>query len=295
MRKPGLGRGLSALMDEVAAAVPRGTPASVAIASIAPSLTQPRRRFDPAALVELAESIRERGVLQPILVRPLAGDRYEIVAGERRWRAAQAAGLHEMPVVVRELDDQATFEIALIENIQRADLNAIEEAEGYRRLVDDYGHSLEGLAKSLGKSRSHISNLLRLLDLPEHVREMVIVGRLSMGHARAIVGHLDAYALAELAVKEGWSVRQMEAAARKPAAATPPPVVLNPVSGRSASSARDANLVALEASMADALGTNVVVTPGDAPYEGTVTIRYSQLDQLDMICQRLLGGTGRFD
>ena len=292
MRKSGLGRGLSALMDEVAGGVPRGTLASVPIGHIVPNAGQPRRRFDAAALAELADSIRERGVLQPILVRPLGDDRYEIVAGERRWRAAQAAGLHELPVVVRELDDQATFEIALIENIQRAELNAIEEAEGYRRLTRDFGHSADAIGKAVGKSRSHVANLLRLLELPAGVRDMVVDGRLGMGHARGLIGHPQAVALAEKAAAQGWSVRQVEAAARKAG----PPLELRPGNARSAVGSRDPNLVALEESMADALGTAVQVVPSDADkWSGTVVVRYSALDQLDMICQRLLGPSGRFD
>lgn len=286
-------------MDEVAAASAPGNttpPANVAIARIVANAGQPRRRFEPGALADLVASIKDRGVLQPILVRPVAGvdggeGRYEIVAGERRWRAAQQAGLHEMPVVVRELDDRATFEIALIENIQRADLNPIEEAEGYARLVRDYGHSAEEIATAVGKSRSHVANLMRLLELPDDIRQMVIEGRLSMGHARTIIGHLDALALARKAEEQGWSVRQMEAAARKGAGTA----TLSPDSGRLATGSRDANLVALEQSLADALGTAVQVVPGDDKWSGTVVVQYSALDQLDMICQRLLGPSGRFD
>ncbi len=293
MRKSGLGRGLSALMDEVAAAnVPDAPPAMVAVARIQPNAGQPRRRFDEEALAELAASIRDRGVLQPILVRPIDGDRYEIVAGERRWRAAQQAGMHEMPVLVRDLDDRATFEIALIENIQRADLNPIEEAEGYARLVRDYDHTAEDIARAVGKSRSHVANFMRLLELSDNIRQMVIDGRLSMGHARALVGHFDALTLAEKAAAEGWSVRQTEAAAR---AGPVPSVKLKPDSARLGVAGRDPNLVALEEAMADALGTAVQVVPGDDKWSGTVVVNYSALDQLDMICQRLLGGTGRFE
>ena len=295
MRKSGLGRGLSALMDEVAAArpvdAPRAGPTTVPIARVAANADQPRRRFDEAALAELTESVRTHGILQPILVRPLAEGRYEIVAGERRWRAAQAAGLHEIPVTVRELDDRVTFEIALIENIQRADLNAIEEAEGYVRLVEQHGYTPDRVAAAIGKSPSHVRNIMRLLELPDDIRHMVIDGRLSMGHARTIIAHYDAIDLANRAVAGGWSVRQLEAAARKPAK----DVELKPDSARSRTGGRDPNLVTLEESLEHALGLRVEVVPGEeGPYMGSVTIHYSLLDQLDMICQRLMHG-GQFD
>ena len=186
--KRGLGRGLSALMDEVG---PAATRTVVPLAEIVANPRQPRRRFDAAAMDELIASVRERGVLQPILVRPVGTDdgrrKYEIVAGERRWRAAATAQLHDMPVVIRDLDDAAAFEIALVENIQRADLNPIEEAEGFRRLMDDHGHTQEGLAAIVGKSRSHVANLLRLLDLSPEVRDLVANGDLSLGHAKALM------------------------------------------------------------------------------------------------------------
>ncbi len=296
MRRTGLGRGLSALMDEVAAATatpqPPGAPTIVAIARIAPNPGQPRRRFEAAALDDLASSMREHGVLQPILVRAVANDRYEIVAGERRWRAAQLAGLHEMPVTVRELDDRTAFEIAIIENVQRADLNAIEEAEGYRRLIDEHGHTLEAVATAVGKSRPYVVNLLRTLELPHDIRQMVIDGRLSASHARAIIGHADAATLAEKAVKEGWSVRQMEAAVRKGAH-----VEVKPDGGRlRTTTPRDPNLAALEASVADALGTVIRVVPGEeGPWAGTVVVEYQSLDVLDMICQRLLTSPRGFE
>ena len=299
MRRSGLGRGLSALMDEVGTAadpaVSGGAQVSVAIARVAAHAGQPRRRFDPAAMAELIDSVRAHGILQPILVRPLADERYEIVAGERRWRAAQAAGLHEIPVVVRDLDDRAAFEIALIENIQRADLNAIEEAEGYARLIHAHGHTQEAVAKAVGKARSHVANLLRLLDLPEAMRDMVQTGALSMGHARALLTVAEPESLAKAAIQHGWSVRQTEAAARKSGGGDAA-VTLAPASSRHGSrTGRDPNLVALEQSMADALGSAVQVIPGDFSYDGTVVVAYSNLAQLDVICQRLLGGSGRFD
>ncbi|UAJ10919.1 ParB/RepB/Spo0J family partition protein [Glacieibacterium megasporae] len=279
-RVAGLGRGLSALMDEGAAATPART--TLPIADIIASATQPRRRFDAAAMEELVESIRTRGVLQPILVRPLPGRRYEIVAGERRWRAAQAAQLHEIPVVIRELDDAAAFEVALVENIQRADLNPVEEAEGFRRLIGDYGHTQEGLAKIVGKSRSHVANLLRLLDLPDDIREQVAAGALSTGHAKALMMSPDASALALRAINEGLSVRQIEALARrsnpgKPSAHSP---------AHTGAHGHDADLAALEARLAEALGMTVTLAAPKPP-TGTMTIAFSTLDQLDLLCRLL--------
>ena len=288
-RPSGLGRGLSALMEEVSstglanAASP--APVSLPVARIVAHAGQPRRRFDTQAMADLTASIKERGVLQPILVRPLSGNLFEIVAGERRWRAAQAAGLHEMPVVVRELDDTQAYEVALIENIQRADLNPIEEAEGYARLIHEFGHTQDAVAKIVGKARSHVANLLRLLDLPEGVRAMVIDGRLGMGHARALATTADPVALASRAVTEGMSVRQVEAAARKQGDTN-----VTPESTRHRTDSRDANLVALERQLAESLGCDISVTVGDSPDTGTVSVKFASLDQLDLICQRLSGG-----
>jgi ParB family chromosome partitioning protein len=199
------------LLEEAAVPVDANAPgvARLAIADIAANPLQPRRHFNSDSMDELIASVRAHGVLQPILVRPVAGGRFEIIAGERRWRAAQAAGLHEMPAVVRALDDRAAFEIALIENIQRSDLNAIEEARGYRRLIDDFSHTQQVLAGIVGKSRSHVTNLLRLLELPEIVQTMVEDGRLAMGHARALAGAADPVALAKRAVAEGPSNRSL--------------------------------------------------------------------------------------
>ncbi len=279
-RVAGLGRGLSALMDEGAAATPART--TLPIADIIASATQPRRRFDAAAMDELVESIRTRGVLQPILVRPLPGRRFEIVAGERRWRAAQAAQLHEIPVVIRELDDAAAFEVALVENIQRADLNPVEEAEGFRRLIGDYGHTQEGLAKIVGKSRSHVANLLRLLDLPDDIREQVAAGALSTGHAKALMMAPDASALALRAINEGLSVRQIEALARRSNPGKPGPHNAAPPGAHG----HDADLAALEARLAEALGMTVTLAAPKPP-TGTMTIAFSTLDQLDLLCRLL--------
>ena len=279
-RISGLGRGLSALLDESAAAAASGERAIaeqvLPLASIVANPRQPRRNFDNTALAELTESVKARGVLQPILVRKLPDGRHEIVAGERRWRAAQAAQLHEIPVVIRELDDAAAFEVALVENVQRADLNPIEEAEGFARLTADFGHSQLELGRLVGKSRSHVANLLRLLELPDEVRAMVRDGDLAMGHARALIGVPDAIEIAARAVAQGLSVRQVEALARGPAPAR--------VRQRAVSSgSRDPDTEALEATLAEALGLPVRI--GD----GSVAIAYTTLGQLDMICARLGG------
>ena len=216
----GLGRGLSALIDE-AVRPPKadGTPSeagvrTIEIARIRPNPLQPRKKFDDEAIGELTASIIERGILQPILVRPV-DEGFEIVAGERRWRAAQKAQLHQIPAIVRDFDESVTAEIALIENIQREDLNAIEEAEGYRQLISRYGHSQDAVGKLVGKSRSHVTNLLRLLELPDAVKEMLLRGDISMGHARAVATAPDPEELARHIVKDGLSVRQAEQLAKK--------------------------------------------------------------------------------
>jgi ParB family transcriptional regulator, chromosome partitioning protein len=286
-RPSGLGRGLSSLLGEVAQEAPvtggaapaRGGIQMMPVSSIEPHLGQPRRHFDEEALEELAGSIRARGLIQPIVVRP-HGHRYQIVAGERRWRAAQRARLHEIPVIVRDFDDAETLEVALLENIQRRDLNAIEEAEGYRRLIGEYGHTQEALGKLVHKSRSHIANLLRLLDLPESVRQMVETGELSMGHARALLGASDPEALARDVAERGLSVRETEKLARfgKPGRER---------QGRLEIKGAGADIEALERQLGDMLGLKVRIT--HKPDGGTVALGYSTLDQLDMICQRLSG------
>ena len=290
VRRPsGLGRGLSALLGDVAREVstdhnlpdPAGV-RTLPIGAIVPHPGQPRRHFDEASLDELAASIAARGLIQPIVVRP-QGENYQIVAGERRWRAAQRAQLHDIPAIVRELDDGATFELALIENVQRQDLNAIEEADAYRRLMRDYGHTQEALAKLVQKSRSHIANLIRLLELPPVVLAAVAQGTLSMGHARALITAADPIALATEVERRGLSVRETERLART---AKPVP---NGKSSPPRSSAEhkslDADVVALERHLADMLGLSVRIAhtgPG-----GSVTLSYVSLDQLDLICQRL--------
>ena len=285
-RVSGLGRGLSALLEEAATPIDANAPgvARLAIADIAANPAQPRRRFAPDAMEELIASVRAHGVLQPILVRPVAGGRFEIIAGERRWRAAQAAGLHEMPAVVRTLDDRTAFEIALIENIQRSDLNAVEEARGYRRLIDDFGHTQQVLAGIVGKSRSHVTNLLRLLDLPETVQAMVEDGRLAMGHARALAASADPEALAKRAVAEGLSVRAVEALAAGLGKPRPRHGLSQPAGG---SAANDANVDALELQLAESLGMPVALAVATGGESGSLTIRFASLDQLDWLCAKL--------
>ena len=285
----GLGRGLSALIDEaVRPGKAEGQAAhagirAIEIGRIRPNPLQPRKNFDEASLAELTQSIAERGVLQPILVRAV-GDGFEIVAGERRWRAAQKASLHQIPAIVRDFDDSLTAEVALIENIQRQDLNAIEEADGFRQLINRYGHSQDAVGKLVGKSRSHVTNLLRLLELPTGVQEMLLRGDISMGHARAVASSPEPEVLAQEIVKGGLSVRQAEALAKK----------AKPGAGRdiARASARnahpvDADLAALERQLGDLLGLRVKVAHGKSG--GTVALHYSSLDQLDLICQRLSG------
>ena len=283
----GLGRGLQALLGEAAvpsapsdASAPRpGGVREIEIGRIRPNPEQPRAQFREEAIDELADSIAERGVLQPILLRPHA-DGFEIVAGERRWRAAQRARLHTIPALVREIDDSTAAEIALIENIQRQDLNAIEEAQAYKRLVDEFSHTQEELARIVHKSRSHVANLLRLLDLPAKVQIMVGAGELSMGHARALITAADPEGLAEEVVRRGLSVRETEQLARgdKPTRQRPLPIGYR---------GANADISALERQLGDLLGLKVGIK--HSPKGGSVTLAYSSLDQLDMICQRLSG------
>ena len=287
MSKPasGLGRGLSALLGEQAqpaADMQQRGVREIEIARIKPNPHQPRSQFTEEALEELAESIRERGVLQPILVRP-TDEGFELVAGERRWRAAQRAGLHAIPALVREIDETTSAELALIENIQRQDLNAIEEAEGYRQLIQRHGHSQDAVGKLVHKSRSHVTNLLRLLELPESVRRSLAQGELTMGHARAIAAAPDPEELASEIIKRGLSVRQAEALAKK--VKPGPGYDIARASARNAARMVDPDLAALERQLGDILGLKVQVANDGAG--GAVTLYYSSLDQLDLICQRL--------
>ena len=290
----GLGMGLQALLGEAArpAAAPatgsssRGGVREVEVARIRPNPNQPRVQFDEEALDELAESIRQRGVLQPILLRP-EGEDYMIIAGERRWRAAQRARLHAIPAIVREIDESTTSEIALIENIQRLDLNPLEEAEGYRQLIQRHGHTQDEVGRIVHKSRSHVANLLRLLDLPEFVRQSLLQGDISMGHARAVATSDDPEQLAREIIAKGLSVRQAEARARREKSRPGPGADIRRASARNAAKVVDADLEVLERQLGDLLGLRVqVVHKGQG---GAVTLHYSSLDQLDMICQRLSG------
>ncbi|WP_299964720.1 ParB/RepB/Spo0J family partition protein [uncultured Roseobacter sp.] len=292
-RKRGLGRGLSALMSDVAE-TERSTSAGQATADrlipiekIAPNPDQPRKRFAEADLKDLAASIREKGVLQPLIVRVVGPERYEIVAGERRWRAAQLANQHELPVVIRDFTDAEVLEVAIIENIQRADLNPIEEAAGYRQLMERFGHTQEKLAEALGKSRSHIANLMRLLSLPEDVLDFVRQGDLSAGHARALIPATDRVALAQEVIKGGLSVRATEALVKKHIAGDTGPDVRRtaaPVEEK------DADTKALEGDLSAALGMKVTLDHAPGGEGGRMTLQYKSLDQLDELC-RLLGGS----
>lgn len=289
--RKGLGRGLSALMADVNFSSedgdnptdPRLAAGSlVPVERIRPNPDQPRRDFDPGALQELADSIRSKGIIQPLIVRLTDdGQSYEIVAGERRWRAAQLAQIHSVPVVVREFTDSEVIEIAIIENIQRADLNAVEEALGFRQLMDRFGHTQEKLAEALSKSRSHIANTLRLLSLPDDVQMMIRSGKLTAGHARALIGAPDPKSLALRVVNGGLSVRETEKLAKS--------ISVKPSRGGSASAAseKDADTRAIEADLSANLGMLVQIDHGPAGDGGTLRIRYKSLDDLDMLCQVL--------
>lgn len=289
----GLGMGLQALLGEAARPMAttgdepgsRGGVREIEVARIRPNPEQPRVQFDEDALDELADSIRERGVLQPILLRPF-GEDYMIIAGERRWRAAQRARLHGIPAIVREIDESTTAELALIENIQRQDLNALEEAEGYRQLIRRHGHTQDDVGRIVHKSRSHVANLLRLLDLPEFVRQSLLKGDISMGHARAVANADDPAELTREIILHGYSVRQAEERARR---AKPRRQSQGSGGAREPGTTKmvDADLEALERQLGDILGLKVQVS--HKGQGGAVTLHYSSLDQLDMICQRLSG------
>lgn len=285
----GLGRGLSALMadvqpDPAAPQAPRRPDLTVPVDQIHPNPDQPRRRFEPAALDDLAASIREKGIIQPLIVRPLpdATDQYQIVAGERRWRAAQMAQLHEIPVLVRDFDDTEVLEIAIIENIQRSDLNPVDEAAGYRQLMDRFGHTQDQLATALGKSRSHIANQMRLLNLPDSVLDWLASGKLSAGHARTLVGHDDAQRLAQHIIDKGLSVREAEKLAK---------TGLNPPAPRRSASpsTKDADTQQLEAEMSAQLKMKVTIDHKPGQDGGKLTINYKSLEQLDDLMRALSG------
>lgn len=283
-----LGRGLAALLGDAAAEgvePDRGRSGvrRLSIAFLTPNRYNPRRQFDEGELEELAQSIRERGVLQPILVRPAGGaDRYEIVAGERRWRAARLAGLHEVPALVRELDDRAALEVAIVENVQRSDLNPLDEAMGYERLIAEFGYSQAELGQVIGKSRSHVANTLRLVKLPEEIKAHVAAGRLSAGHARALLTAADPTGLAGRIVAEGLSVRDAERLAAEPVAAAVRRV-------RAEAAPASADVRAVERRLGDRLGlaARLAHRPDGS---GELRLRYRTLDQLDALLAALGAG-----
>lgn len=285
----GLGRGLSALLadlpDEKASSSSLPSDQKLPIHKIVPNPDQPRRQFDEELLDDLAASISEKGVIQPLIVRPAKDGNFEIVAGERRWRAAQRAKLHDVPVIVRELDDIEVLEIAIIENIQRADLNAIDEAAGYRQLMERFGHTQEKLSAALGKSRSHIANLMRLLSLPDSVQQMVTDGKLSAGHARALVGHDDVLSLAQAVVKKGLSVRATEALVKKGLSTSGKARAKSGASSRR----KDADTVALENELSAALGMRTEIDHDPKGEHGRLIISYRSFDQLDDLMRALSG------
>ena len=282
-----LGRGLAALIGDVGTEStverPRGQ-RRLPTGSLRPNARNPRRTFANAELDELVASLRERGIIQPIVVRPLRGvaDGYEIIAGERRWRAAQRAGLHEVPVVIIEATDAEALQLAIIENVQRADLNPLEEAEGYRALVEEFGSSQEEIAKTVGKSRSYIANTLRLLKLSDPVKAYIHSGKLTAGHARMLIGAPNAEELAEQIVERGLNVRQVEAIAREANTKS------KGAGGRTArsSTAKTADMLAFEKKVSDATG--LVVSIDHRNDRGTLTIRYNSLEQLDDLVQKLV-------
>jgi ParB family chromosome partitioning protein len=307
-RKKKLGRGLGALMGEIqreeplareageqagastegasASATPASGLANIPVADISPLPGQPRTHFNEEALDQLADSIAQRGVIQPIIVTPAEKGRYRLVAGERRWRAAQRARLHTIPAIVRDLDQREVMALALIENLQREDLNPVEEAKAYQKLADDEGMTQAEIAKLVDKSRSHVANFQRLLALPDDVLALLADSKLSMGHARALIGHDEASEIAQRAAKENLSVREVEKLARgekpkKAGSGTPKPI---------SDSTTDADIAAVQGHLEEFLGLPVKIRTEGAPGTGTVTIGYRTLDQLDLICQRLTGG-----
>jgi len=291
-RKRGLGRGLSALLGEPVSSVVKveeaggdragnGGPQTLPVEYLRPGKYQPRHHFDQAAIDDLSQSIREKGIIQPLVVRQLAENIYEIIAGERRWRAAQAAQLHQVPVIIRDLSDTEALELALIENLQRQDLTPLEEAEGFSRLMDEFQHTQDALAKVIGKSRSHVANMIRLLGLPDPVKRMMDEGALSAGHARALLTAQDPIGLAKQVVERGLNVRQTEKLAQEAAGSA----------GRTTAKApkpdKDTDVIALERSLSNLVGLQVTIT--QAARGGELSIHYNTLDQLDDVISRLSG------
>lgn len=286
----GLGRGLSALMSDVdadssASATTKRPDMIVPIEAVHANPDQPRRTFGENALNELAASVAEKGIIQPLIVRQTSSDpdRFEIVAGERRWRAAQMAKLHEIPVLVRDYDDTEVLEIAIIENIQRADLNPIDEGAGYKMLMDRFGHTQDKLSQALGKSRSHIANLMRLLNLPAEVQGYLVSGQLSAGHARALVGHDNAVQIAREVIQRKLSVRETEKLAKKGPVLKHKPV-------KNTSTAKDADTIQIENELTATLGMKVTIDHPSGAEGGKLAISYKSLDQLDDLLRALSGG-----
>jgi len=282
--RPRLGRGLAALLgdagDDQASADRRGNPRKTPVEFLRPNPRNPRKSFDEGDLDELAASIKERGIIQPVLVRaiPRVADAYEIIAGERRWRAAQRAGLHEVPIVVLEADDRAALEIAIVENVQRADLNALDEAAGYAQLAADYAYSHADIARIIGKSRSHIANTLRLTGLPDHCRALLASGKLSAGHARALLALPNPDAVADRIVAHGLSVRDVERLAQEKA--------VKPLKSQDKAPEKiDADTRALEAKLAVALGAKVTIRHSGE--SGEIRVKFENFEQLDDFCRRL--------
>ncbi|MGB0749754.1 MAG: ParB/RepB/Spo0J family partition protein [Magnetospiraceae bacterium] len=288
-KKSNLGRGLSALLGD-ASSTPSGGGGKerlgireLPIGNLRPGAYQPRHVMNAERIAELAVSVREKGILQPILVRPISdNDEYEIIAGERRWRAAQQAQLHDVPVIIKDFDDKETLEIALIENLQREDLNPLEEAEAYRRLMEEFGYTQQDLGDNLGKSRSHLANTMRLLGLPEPVKEMIIQGTLSAGHGRALLGSEDPVAMARQVVAEGLNVRQTEALMKKADGVKVAP------DAKKAPPEKDADTLALERDLEEMLGLKTEIT--FTPQGGTLVLHYKTLEQLDDVLNRLSNG-----
>jgi ParB family chromosome partitioning protein len=283
-----LGRGLDALLPTATAAAAARVDSEfqrVPVERVRPQKGQPRKHFEETALAELAESIKHQGIIQPIVVRK-SGAEFEIIAGERRWRAAQRAGLREVPIVVKDVAPATAFELALVENIQRTDLDAIETAEAYQRLIDEYDYTQDSVAARVGKNRATVANTLRLLQLPTEVRTHVVSGKLSEGHARAILSArepAEMVRLAHEAIEKGWSVRDTERAARKNGAANPKP-------GAPEAKPKSANVRDLEKKLAGALGMQVIVREDSDGKSGVVEIQYETLDQLDRFIDKVLGG-----
>ena len=292
--KRGLGRGLNALFDDEetpsfaapAAAVqaapedPGAPRKNLSVASLRPGKFQPRRSFDDATLKELADSIGAHGVLQPLVVRPVGGGQFEIICGERRWRAAQKAQLHDVPVIVRDMDDEQAMQIALIENLQREDLNPLDEAEGYQRLMEEFAHTQEKLAVAVGKSRSHVANMVRLLSLPSSVRSLIRGGKLTAGHARAIITAKDPEALAKDVVARGLSVRETERLASIAESR-------DGTKGRKPKPQKDVDTLGLEREMLQRLGMKVTIDLKGDGKSGHLKIDFKDFDQLDKLIQKL--------